>query len=58
MQTDLLDEQQAAQWLRVSCKTLQSWRCRNEGPTFVKVGQRLVRYKREDLERFVHGETR
>ena len=51
---ELVDEKQAALELDVSIKTLQSWRHRQRGPVFVKVG-RAVRYRRRDIERFVRS---
>jgi hypothetical protein len=55
--TQLLDEKQAAALLNVSVKSLQAWRSRGGGPRFVKVN-RLVRYRREDLQVFVEGALR
>lgn len=48
----LLDEHEAAAFLRISPKTLQRWRWSGGGPPFVKLGSR-VRYARCDLEDFV-----
>jgi len=49
----LWKEQRAADWLGVSVKTLQTWRCRRPDLLpFVKVG-RSVRYRAADLEKFV-----
>jgi predicted DNA-binding transcriptional regulator AlpA len=36
-------------------KTLQGWRLRRQGPPYVKVGRRLVRYPAEDLHRWIHS---
>jgi excisionase family DNA binding protein len=52
----LLTEQQAAEFLKIRVKTLQSWRVRGGGPKFVKVG-RLVRYRDDDLEQFLAART-
>lgn len=52
---DLLDENAAAAALDVAVQTLRNWRWRGEGPRFVKVGTRLVRYRRGDLAAFVEA---
>jgi len=38
---DLLNEREVAAILRLSTKTLQSWRSTNRGPVYVRVGGRL-----------------
>ncbi|MCP4318477.1 MAG: helix-turn-helix domain-containing protein [Hyphomicrobiales bacterium] len=48
----LLTEVQAADFLNVSPRTLQTWRLRGGGPTFVKMGK-SVRYRAVDLDAFV-----
>lgn len=42
--------EQAAAHLGVKTQTLAAWRYRGGGPAFIKLGARLVRYRREDLE--------
>ena len=56
--TTLLDEKQAADFLKIAPGTLSVWRStgRYKVP-FVKVGH-LVRYKRADLEAWVDSRTR
>jgi hypothetical protein len=47
---DMLNDEQAARRLGVSPATLRSWRCREIGPPFVKLGlgsQAPVRYNPE-----------
>lgn len=44
----LLTEVQAADLLFLSVRTLQSWRCQNIGPAYVRAG-RAIRYQRADL---------
>lgn len=53
--TDLLDENEAAASLSVAVQTLRNWRWKGEGPLYVKVGARLVRYRRGDLDAFIHA---
>lgn len=52
---DLLDERAAAAILDASVQTLRNWRWRGEGPRFRKIGKRLVRYARSDLQAFIEG---
>lgn len=44
-----LTEREAAAELGISFRTLQQWRVRGFGPTFLKIG-RAVRYDAESLE--------
>jgi hypothetical protein len=54
----ILTEIQAAIFLGdISPKTLQAWRVSGRGPVFIKVG-RLVRYRMEDLEKFLQQNRR
>jgi predicted DNA-binding transcriptional regulator AlpA len=51
----LVDEREAALILGVSVQTLRNWRTlgAGNGPRWKKLGKRLVRYRRADLEAFV-----
>lgn len=40
----------AARVLGVARQTLARWRCEGQGPAFVKLGARLVGYRRTDLD--------
>ncbi len=53
----LLTTQEAARELRLTKATLEAWRCRGGGPAFVKFG-RAVRYRREDLDKFLISSLR
>ena len=53
----LLDEEEAAGLLQVAPQTLATWRCRGLGPTFVRVGRRLIRYREVDLLAFLESGT-
>lgn len=55
--TYLLTTQQAAQYLSLEPQTLEVWRGRGKGPTFVKIGA-LVRYERRELEAYVERNRR
>ena len=52
----LLREQDAADLLSLSVRTLQSWRNRIAGPPFIQVG-RAVRYRRRDLIAWIDANT-
>jgi Helix-turn-helix domain len=52
----LLTEAEAADFLRLSVRTLQAWRIRIAGPSFVHVG-RAVRYRRRDLIAWIDANT-
>lgn len=52
----LLTEAQAADYLKLSIRTLQAWRIRSVGPAFVRVG-RAVRYRRYDLLVWIKQQT-
>ncbi len=53
----LIDEKEVAEFLGVSRYSLQAWRVRGFGPTFVSVG-RLVRYRRADVVAWLDSRTR
>jgi hypothetical protein len=51
-----LNENQAAEFLGVSVRTLQAWRVRGGGPPYCKIG-RAVRYQRRVLVSFQQEHT-
>ena len=59
MSTDkLLNEFEAAEYLRLSVATLRTWRStRSQNLRFIKLGS-SVRYRISDLETFVDSSTR
>jgi excisionase family DNA binding protein len=48
----LLTETAAAKLLNLSTRTLQSWRLKQQGPSFVRAG-RAVRYRQQDLDAWI-----
>ena len=48
----LYNENEAAEFLRCSVRTLQYWRYVGGGPVFVKVGRRVL-YRQQDLDAFI-----
>ena len=53
----LMSEQEAADLLCISFRTLQAWRVRGGGPRFCKVG-RAVRYRLSDLDVWLEKQSR
>ena len=51
-----LKEQEAAKFLGLTVRTLQSWRTNQKGPDFLKMGK-SVRYRMEDLKAFAASST-
>jgi excisionase family DNA binding protein len=54
---DLLTQQQLAEELQVSVRTLERWRREGTGPPWVRVG-RSPRYRRQDLDRWLEATRR
>lgn len=52
-----LDTIEAAHHLGLQKTTLEAWRCRGEGPRFVKLG-RAVRYRQADLDSWIESRIR
>ncbi|MFZ5618835.1 MAG: helix-turn-helix transcriptional regulator [Pseudomonadota bacterium] len=52
-QNRLLDEDEAADFLGLSPRTLQGLRVKGGGPDYIKIGSRAVRYRLSDLEDFI-----
>ncbi len=52
----LLTTAQAAQYLALGQRTLENWRCRGDGPAFVRLG-RVVRYRVLDLDAWLSART-
>lgn len=48
-----ISPQKAALFLGISVRTLEEWRRKKTGPTFVKLGPKLIRYEIAELERFL-----
>ena len=50
----MLSQTEVAKIFKVSVKTLEYWRCRGEGPRYIKIGK-LVRYQLADLKEYMRG---
>lgn len=55
MQTQLLNTQQAAEFLGVSVAFLERDRWAGARVPFIKVGSRAVRYKQSDLDQYIES---
>lgn len=53
----LLTENDAAQLLSISPRTLRNWRVIGDGPVYVRVSGRCIRYRFEDLKGFIAQRT-
>jgi hypothetical protein len=51
-QETLLYPKEAAKFLRVDENTLAKWRQKGNGPAYVKISSRAIRYELSELERF------
>jgi predicted DNA-binding transcriptional regulator AlpA len=58
MANNLLNTRQAAAYIGMSKAFLERDRWAGARIPFVRVGSRAVRYRREDLERFIAGQVR
>ena len=54
----LWTERDAAAFLAMSPRALQMWRQRGKGPRYLKVAGYTVRYRPEDVRRFILDEVR
>ena len=45
----LLTEEEAAAFLGYSKRALQNWHHRGDGPPYIRISERAVRYRRRDL---------
>lgn len=52
---NLLSDIELASLLGASIQTVRNWRWRGEGPRFVKLGGRMVRYRPDDVAAFIAG---
>jgi predicted DNA-binding transcriptional regulator AlpA len=54
----LLRQEEAAELLGLSPRTLEAWRVRGGGPRYVSRGRRWVRYRPSDLAEWLDAHTR
>jgi Helix-turn-helix domain len=53
----VLNQIEAARFLRVQPRTLESWRQRRTGPRFIRYSQRCVRYRPRDLQEWLDAQA-
>jgi predicted DNA-binding transcriptional regulator AlpA len=53
----LLTETQVAEKLGIKPATLRNWRWKGEGPTWTRIGRRMVRYAPDAIDSFMKGES-
>lgn len=51
-----LSPETAAKYLDTSVNTLTDWRAKGVGPSYKKIGQRMVRYAKADLDAFMEAQ--
>lgn len=52
----LLCTKETARLLRISHRTLESWRGTGEGPKYCRVGGRNIRYRPEDIDLYINAQ--
>lgn len=50
MEKKFIGPEDLADWLQVSLRTIQQWRYRRQGPPYVRLSHRQVRYAVDDVE--------
>ncbi|HYQ71563.1 MAG TPA: helix-turn-helix domain-containing protein [Gammaproteobacteria bacterium] len=53
----LMTGKEVAAMLKVSPRTLEQWRAQRTGPTFIRLSQNTVRYRRADIETWQQQRT-
>jgi len=46
----LLSQKRVATMLSVTPRALEAWRVRGDGPSFIRISSRCIRYRRQDVE--------
>jgi predicted DNA-binding transcriptional regulator AlpA len=54
----LLDTKDAAKELGISESLLKRWRTEGQGPRFITLGPRMIRYAPEDIQAYIDGLAR
>jgi excisionase family DNA binding protein len=50
-----LNERQAARYIGVSAGTLRLWRAEGHAPRYFRAGEKLVRYRKADLDLWIEA---
>lgn len=54
-QQTTLTPKQAAKYMGISDAALRLWRAEGKGPRYFKAGEKLVRYRRADLDQWIEA---
>jgi predicted DNA-binding transcriptional regulator AlpA len=54
-QDNVLTEVKAARYLGISAAVLRLWRSQEKGPRYFRAGEKLVRYRRADLDLWIEA---
>jgi excisionase family DNA binding protein len=54
--TELLTKKQAAKYLAISLRTLETMMHDGTGPRFIKLGKKLVRFRQCDLDAWIEAQ--
>jgi predicted DNA-binding transcriptional regulator AlpA len=54
-QPNTLTSKKAASYLGISEAVLRLWRSEDKGPRFFRAGERLIRYRRADLDSWIEA---
>ena len=54
----LVRQEEAAALLSVTARCMENWRHRGEGPKFVKISARCIRYRHIDLKEWIEQRIR
>ncbi len=55
---ELVDEKVAAGFLKVTPRCMQAMRQRGDGPRFIRISSRCIRYRRIDLRAWINARMR
>ena len=50
---EMLTDVDAARHLGVALQSVRNWRWKGTGPKYHRIGQRIIRYRRRDLDDFI-----
>ena len=53
----LINDKELAHKLGIGVQTLRNMRARRQGPPYIKIGRRTVRYREADVEKFLSANT-
>jgi predicted DNA-binding transcriptional regulator AlpA len=57
MAEKLMNDKELAEMLEIGVQTLRNMRARRQGPPYIKIGRRTVRYREADVEKFLSANT-